>query len=85
MSDEQLAALQRTLKEAKGRKRSVILKAYKELSNVTLTQEDIDRLTTFAGGIVEARKPKARTKHAIEEDKKAAQAQLVALTVAEAN
>ena len=85
MSDEQLTALQKTLKEAKGRKRSVILKAYKELSNVTLTQEDIDRLTTFAGGIVEARKPKARTKHAIEEDKKAAQAQLDALTVAEAN
>lgn len=85
MNDEQLAALQKTLREAKGKKKSVILKSYKELANVTLTQEDIDRLTTYAGGIVESRKPKARTKHAIEEDRKAAQAQLDALTVAEAN
>ena len=84
MNDEQLAALQKTLKIARGKKKDVILKAYQELANVTLTQEDIDRLTTYAGGIVEARKPKARTKHAIEEDRKAAQAQLDALTVAEA-
>lgn len=85
MNDEQLAALQKTLREAKGKKKSVILKSYKELANVTLTQEDIDKLTTYAGGIIESRKPKARTKHAIEEDRKAAQAQLDALTVAEAN
>lgn len=85
MNDEQLAALQQTLKIAKSKKKSVILKSYKELANVALTQEDIDKLTTYAGGIVEARKPKARTKRAIEEDKKNAQAQLDALTVAEAN
>lgn len=85
MNDAQLEALQKLLKSAKQKKGNVVVKAYKELANVTLTQEDIDKLTTYAGGIMESRKPKARTKHAIEEDKKAAQAQLDALTVAEAN
>lgn len=85
MNDAQLEALQKLLKTAKQKKGNVVMKAYKELANVTLTQEDIDKLTTYAGGITESRKPKARTKHAIEEDKKAAQAQLDALTVAEAN
>lgn len=85
MTDGQLEALQKILRTAKREKGNVILKAYKELENVTLTQEDIDKLTTYAGGVIEARKPKARTKKVIEDDKKAAQQQLEALTVAEAN
>ncbi len=85
MSDKQLEVLQKTLKKAKGTKKSVILKSYKELANVTLTQEEIDKLTTYAGGIVESRQTKERNKKSIEEEKKAAEAQLAALTLAEAN
>ena len=85
MTDGQLKELQKTLKEAKAKKNSVVIKAYKELSDVVLTQDDIDRLITYAGGIAEARQPKSRTKKIIEDERKTAQAQLDALTVAEAN
>ena len=49
------------------------------------SQEEIDKLTTYAGGIVESRQTKERNKKSIEEEKKAAEAQLAALTLAEAN
>lgn len=84
MTDAQLESLQKTLQGVKGKK-AVILKSYKDLENVTLNADDISSLLTFTGGIISGRKGKVRTKAVIEEDKKNAQAELEALSVAEAN
>lgn len=85
MTDAQLQTLQKVLREAKSKKKNVVISAYKELANVTLTQDDIDKLATYTGGIIDSRQAKARTKKVIEDERKAAQAQLDALTVSEAN
>ncbi len=85
MTGAQLKALQGALRNAKSKKKSIVLSGYKELSNVVLTPEDIERLMTYTGGIADSRRPKARTKKVIEEERKAAQTELEALTVAEAN
>ena len=85
MTDAQLKALQSTLRNAKSKKKNIVLAGYKELSNVVLTPDDIERLMTYTGGIVDSRKPQARTKKVIEDERKAAQTELEALTVAEAN
>lgn len=83
MTDGQLQALQNTLKRVKGKK-SVILKAYQDLANVTLNADDIKNLMTYTSGIIGARKGAIRGKAQIEADKKLAQEQLDALSIAEA-
>lgn len=84
MTDAQLSKLQETLKRAKDKKKNVLINGYKELQNVTLSPDDISNLITYTGGIVNARRGSVRDKQKIDEEKKAAQAELDALSVAEA-
>lgn len=84
MTDAQLTALQQTLQRAKEKKTNVLINGYKDLDNVTLSPDDISNLITYTGGIVSARRGSVRDKHKIEEEKKAAQMELDALSIAEA-
>ena len=84
MTDEQLKSLQHTLQNAKDKKK-VIIRGYKDLANVTLSDEDVKGLLTYTGGIISARTGTVRGKTQIEKDKKEAQAELDALSLAEAN
>lgn len=85
MTDAQLKSLQETLQRAKDKKKNVLIRGYQDLQNVTLSQDDISNLITYTGGIVSARQGSIRDKAKIEEEKKAAQATLDALSIAEAN
>ena len=85
MTDAQLKSLQETLQRAKDKKKNVLIRGYQDLQNVTLSQDDISNLITYTGGIVSARQGTVRDKAKIEEEKKAAQATLDALSIAEAN
>lgn len=85
MTDAQLKTLQETLKRAKDKKKNVLIRGYQDLQNVTLSPDDISNLITYTGGIVTARQGTVRDKAKIEEEKKAAQATLDALSIAEAN
>lgn len=85
MTDAQLKSLQETLQRAKNKKKNVLIRGYQDLQNVTLSQDDISNLITYTGGIVSARQGTVRDKAKIEEEKKAAQATLDALSIAEAN
>ena len=85
MTDAQLKSLQETLQRAKDKKKNVLIRGYQDLQNVTLSQDDISNLITYTGGIVSARQRTVRDKAKIEEEKKAAQATLDALSIAEAN
>lgn len=84
MTDAQLKSLQETLQRAKDKKKSVLIRGYQDLQNVTLSPDDISNLITYTGGIVSARRGSVRDKHKIEEEKKAAQMELDALSIAEA-
>lgn len=85
MTDAQLKSLQETLQRAKDKKKNVLIRGYQDLQNVTLSPDDISNLITYTGGIVSARQGSIRDKAKIEEEKKAAQATLDALSIAEAN
>ena len=85
MTDAQLKSLQETLQRAKDKKKNVLIRGYQDLQNVTLSPDDISSLITYTGGIVSARQGSIRDKAKIEEEKKAAQATLDALSIAEAN
>lgn len=85
MTDAQLKSLQETLRRAKDKKKNVLIRGYQDLQNVTLSPDDISSLITYTGGIVSARQGSIRDKAKIEEEKKAAQATLDALSIAEAN
>lgn len=85
MTDAQLKSLQETLQRAKDKKKNVLIRGYQDLQNVTLSPDDISSLITYTGGIVNARQGTVRDKAKIEEEKKAAQATLDALSIAEAN
>lgn len=85
MTDAQLKTLQETLKRAKDKKKNVLIRGYQDLQNVTLSPDDVSNLITYTGGIVTARQGTVRDKAKIEEEKKAAQATLDALSIAEAN
>ena len=85
MTDAQLKTLQETLKRAKDKKKNVLISGYRDLQNVTLSPDDVSNLITYTGGIVNARQGTVRDKAKIEEEKKAAQATLDALSIAEAN
>lgn len=85
MTDAQLKSLQETLQRAKDKKKNVLIRGYQDLQNVTLSQDDISNLITYTGGIVSARQGSIRDKAKIEEEKKYAQAELDALSIAEAN
>lgn len=85
MTDAQLKSLQETLQRAKDKKKNVLIRGYQDLQNVTLSQDDVSNLITYTGGIVSARQGSIRDKAKIEEEKKAAQATLDALSIAEAN
>lgn len=85
MTDAQLKSLQETLQRAKDKKKNVLIRGYQDLQNVTLSQDDISNLITYTRGIVSARQGSIRDKAKIEEEKKYAQAELDALSIAEAN
>ena len=85
MTDAQLKSLQETLRRAKDKKKNVLIRGYQDLQNVTLSPDDISSLITYTGGIVSARQGTVRDKAKIEEERKAAQATLDALSIAEAN
>ena len=85
MTDAQLKSLQETLQRAKDKKKNVLIRGYQDLQNVTLSPDDVSNLITYTGGIVNARQGTVRDKAKIEEERKAAQATLDALSIAEAN
>lgn len=85
MTDAQLQTLQETLKRAKDKKKNVLIRGYKDLQDVTLSPDDVNNLISYTGGIANARKGTVRDKAKIEEEKKSAQAELEALSIAEAN
>lgn len=85
MTDAQLKTLQETLRRAKDKRKKVLIRGYQDLQNVTLSPDDVSNLITYTGGIVNARQGTVRDKAKIEEERKAAQATLDALSIAEAN